>query len=250
MTTRFAIQESRYEFPYHWLASYGADGASWTISRELRWGLEQLGLLHAVTGTILDLAPSAVLDVGCGDGRLVHELLASGVRRVEGLDLAPRAIAFAQAFLGPDRADLVRCAAVQDGPAGPFDVVSLVEVIEHVPEADLDPLLEAVHTWLAPEGRLVVTVPTTNVPVIPKHERHYDPSLLAQHLGDRFEILELRWLHRDARITRLLRAAMTNRFVGLHWRPAVRAITRAYQRHVLDATARDGAHLLVVARPR
>lgn len=100
------------------------------------------------------------LDVGCGGGLLCEPLVRQGFA-VTGLDAAPENITIAQdhaagAGLAVDyRTGSVEALAV-DVP-GQFDLITCLEVIEHV--ADIDSFLAALATLLAPGGLLILSTP-------------------------------------------------------------------------------------------
>lgn len=86
-----------------------------------------------------ELKGANVLDVGCGGG-LLAEGLASRGARVTGIDMAPENVAAAahHAAAGALTIDY-RCVDVEDlarERAGAFDVVTCLEMLEHVPEPE------------------------------------------------------------------------------------------------------------------
>ncbi len=97
-----------------------------------------------------------LLEVGCGDGHLLLEAERRGFG-VTGVEYSPHAAARAQAKLQGGRV-LIGELADQPLPAGGFDVVVLVDVIEHVrdPRRTLSILFEK----LRPGGLLVAATPT------------------------------------------------------------------------------------------
>jgi 2-polyprenyl-3-methyl-5-hydroxy-6-metoxy-1,4-benzoquinol methylase len=103
-----------------------------------------------------------VLDFGCGPGFLVEHLLASpGVAECWGADSASDSVAEANERLAGARrwrgAHLL--GGGDDLPAGHFDAVTCVEVVEHLPDADLAGLLGAVRTLLGSGGTALFTTP-------------------------------------------------------------------------------------------
>jgi len=95
-----------------------------------------------------------VLDVGCGAGNMAHHLAHYG--RVVGVDNNPRPLAVAR-----ERGLDVREGLAQDLPFEDeeFDLVALLDTVEHVPdEAEMQVFSEC---WrvLKPGGKLLVTVP-------------------------------------------------------------------------------------------
>lgn len=241
------LQASQYEFPYHWLPQQV--GGTWIIGRDLRWGFEYLATLEAVASLVVARSARSVLDFGCGDGRLLATLLDSGVEHVTGVDLDTAAISFARGFTRPwaDRTTIIcdDVAAVE----GTFDCVVAMEVLEHIPDAEIPRVVEALRRRCDEAGAFVVSVPTTNVAVQAKHERHYDLDLLAEHLAPHFAIESTRWLHRPGPLERRLRSVVVNRWFALRDQRLLRLAASAYRRSVLEAGAADGAHLLSVARP-
>lgn len=99
---------------------------------------------HGVDELVLARVPSGsrVLDVGCGDGGLVHRLAAQGLD-AHGVD--------PEAPLGDSR--LLRERVERLPPTNGFDAISAVMSLHH---ADLDAALEAIGRLLRPRGLLFV----------------------------------------------------------------------------------------------
>jgi 2-polyprenyl-6-hydroxyphenyl methylase / 3-demethylubiquinone-9 3-methyltransferase len=79
------------------------------------------------------LEGARVLDVGCGGGILTEAMARRGAR-VTGIDLSDKALNVAQLHLHESKLDIrYEKAAVEDF-TGEFDVVTCMELLEHVPE--------------------------------------------------------------------------------------------------------------------
>ena len=157
-----------------------------------------MATLKRWTGRLLDpkehvlprgLAPGRALEVGCGSGRHLAQLAASGWH-VHGLE---------PSF---DTAERLRMAtglpvtvgSIQDAifDAESFDLVVAVMVLEHLHEPLHD--LEAIHSWLRPGGFLTGSVPNCAswefryfgadwfALQVPTHLTHFTPNTLTRLL--------------------------------------------------------------------
>jgi SAM-dependent methyltransferase len=127
----------------------------------------------------------ALLDVGCGTGRLGGSLKTLGIPRVVGVELNPRAAAEARAML-----DEVVVADIEKDPLpfadGSFDCIVYGDILEHL----VDPwtTLHSQRRLLTPAGAVVVSIPNVaywrNVLDILRGRWEYTPSgtLDATHL--------------------------------------------------------------------
>ena len=140
--------------------------------------------LAAVIEAVAETGARTVLDLGCGDGDLVLRLAGvPGIDCITGIEIDAARLRRAQARLakaGPQgaRVQLACASAVQAHPnlAG-YDCACLVEVIEHLPPADINRLERAVFAGMRP-GHVIVTTPNAEYnPVlgVPAHRfRHPD----------------------------------------------------------------------------
>jgi SAM-dependent methyltransferase len=104
-----------------------------------------------------------VLDFGCGPGFIWNHLLSLRARwNYTGLDFSSSSIEAArkqgarhERFRGAECVDRLPCQL----PAGRFDVVLLVEVVEHLEDDDLDASLQEARRLLKAGGVLLVTTP-------------------------------------------------------------------------------------------
>ena len=85
------------------------------------------------------LAGKAVLDVGCGGGILAESMARRGAASVLGIDMAEKSLQAAAAHAQNNGVDNLayRCVSVEDLAAEmphTFDVVSCMEMLEHVPD--------------------------------------------------------------------------------------------------------------------
>ncbi len=177
-------QEDEYFFPYHHVPKIDANG--FTQSFMWAWGLPYLGGIRFITDKLDEMVFDSLIDIGCGDGRLLKELHARfPQKRLVGVDYSERAISFARAFC-PDvdyrSLDLLSFQFEES-----FDVASMIEVYEHIPYDICNKFLSAVTNLLNENGILILTVPHENTPVPKKHYRHFNSKSLAAELEQHFE---------------------------------------------------------------
>ena len=110
------------------------------------------------------LAGLQVLDVGCGGG-LLSEGMARRGAQVLGIDLAPEALAVArlhalEAGVTVDYRHVAVEALAESAPAG-FDLVTCLEMLEHVP--DPAAIVTALARLVRPGGHVIVSTINRNV---------------------------------------------------------------------------------------
>lgn len=185
-----AIQSDQYQFPYHYLPSLTPDGSSFAASRSWGFSLSYVTALHHVSQAIAKLGGNSHIDVGCGDGALVHLLRKRHPDiRLAGVDYDRKAIEWAKMFSpgatfhSGDLHDL--------DPEHGWDSASLVEVVEHIPPESLPHFAAGVRRLLHPGSRLIVTVPHRNKPVSDKHYQHFSFDSIAAVFGDGFIVEDI-----------------------------------------------------------
>jgi 2-polyprenyl-3-methyl-5-hydroxy-6-metoxy-1,4-benzoquinol methylase len=136
-----------------------------------------------------------VLDVGCGKAELAHDLVVRADARVVGIDMNEDYLRFARKRFADPKLELVSGDVLAALPEGPFDVVVLSNVLEHIA-----PRIELLRRLLAEASpaRVLIRVPMWNrhwaVPLRhelgmfayndPTHEIEYEPEELRRELAE------------------------------------------------------------------
>ena len=174
-------QEGEYDFPYHYLDLKADD------YKYLRC-IEYLSLLNKTKNLIKPFNGQKILDAGCGDGRFCYELRNENIE-IYGVDFSERAINFAKAF-NPKAKLFVKDLKNLDLPHK-FDYIVLIETIEHFIPNDIEKILKNLSKLLKNDGKLIVTVPSKNLPLIKKHYQHFDEESLVKILKSYFNIINI-----------------------------------------------------------
>lgn len=112
---------------------------------------------HRDSSLLKPLAGKKALDVGCGAGLLCEPLARLGAR-VTGLDAAPENIAVAKAHAEPQGLDIeYRIQAIEDFNEKDFDLVTSLEVLEHVD--DPQAFVKGLADTLADDGLMILSTP-------------------------------------------------------------------------------------------
>jgi len=139
------------------------------------------------------LEGKTALDVGCGAGLLTEPLARLGAK-VTGLDAAPELIAVAREHAAGQGLEIDYRASEFEALQGQFDLITCMEVIEHV--ADPEAFVKALAKRLAPGGLLILSTPNRTaasrlllvgaaeaVGAIPKGTHHWDDFVTPEELG-------------------------------------------------------------------
>jgi 2-polyprenyl-6-hydroxyphenyl methylase/3-demethylubiquinone-9 3-methyltransferase len=127
-----------------------------------------LHLLNPVrTRFVAERAPPAgarVLDVGCGGGLLCEALARAGAS-VSGIDLAPGMIEVARLHATEQSLQIdyrvAAAEAVAESAAGTFDIVTSMEMLEHVPEPEA--MIATLARLVRPGGHLFLSTLNRNL---------------------------------------------------------------------------------------
>lgn len=190
-------QEAEYAFPYHYIPTLL--GPKFSSTRHWDWGFRYLGGMQLVLDLLTETPFQSLIDIGCGDGRFLREVaLRHPTAQLLGVDASERAINLAKALnpsLNYEAIDIIRCQAPKQ-----FEVATLIEVIEHIPPAELPTFIRAAASRLQTGGRVVVTVPHRNKTLIEKHYQHFDKQQLTSLLTPYFS--QLRFVPFDRKTQR------------------------------------------------
>lgn len=238
---KFRIQDAQYGFPYHYVPTL--ERGHFRQHYLLRWGYEYLAYLTYCLDRLGGLEWESLLDVGCGDGRLISMAAERfDGKTLVGIDASEQAIGLARLLArgGEFVADDITRPGVFPQP---FDALTCVEVIEHVPPPALPRFVEGMRRQVKDGGKLLVTVPSTNRPVTAKHYQHFDPDLLEATLAPHFRAERLLYLNGTGWRLRQLRRLFINRLFLVTNQRALDAFYRFYVRRHLVADARSGGRV-------
>lgn len=169
-----AHQENLYHLPYHWMMKSFP-----RVSMEFRNSM--------VMEYLSEGSCERILDLGCGDGYFTSALLNRFPNSVVvGADYYLRAIRFARILIG-DVPFVASSAISLCFKRESFDVVFLLDVIEHLNGENRQRALSEVFKVLRPGGKVIITVPSNKLPVIPMHYTHFNRSELQDLLKPYFE---------------------------------------------------------------
>jgi len=181
LTNKQLVQEEEYSFPYHF-ADFISDKHKYFKF------IEPLDLMRLVKEKINSFDNKIVLDAGCGDGRLCYEPKNNNYK-VVGVDYSERAISFAGGF-SPEVEFFVQDLKNLDIQYK-FDVIILLEVLEHFNPNDVDVILSSLSKVLNDDGKLIITVPSDNVQLSDKHYQHFNRESFKAVIEPHFKIEEM-----------------------------------------------------------
>jgi ubiquinone/menaquinone biosynthesis C-methylase UbiE len=185
MNNQKIVQEELYKLPYHWFPE------KYLKKFERR---EKQKIVFHYLETLLTDTPSKYLDLGCGDGRWTTDIYNYLGKNVEtwGVDVSERAIGFAR-LISPMINFSVMSGDSTNFQSKSFDLITMIEVIEHVPDNIEEKMMSEVHRLLKKGGLLILTTPSLNERLSAHHFRHYSvesiTDLLVRH---NFSIMDMR----------------------------------------------------------
>jgi len=133
-----------------------------------------------------------VLDIGCGNGRLVTSLVAHKyVQSGTGIDVSDMLIENAHGTVSNADAEVqLHCIAVEYFiPDKQFDAITAVEVLEHLysPRENL----QRIAGWLKPSGMFAGSVPLRRVNDCDQHLHYFTQDSLGNLLSDFFDEVDV-----------------------------------------------------------
>jgi len=232
------VQEGWYSFPYHYVAGLYPN---FGVARAYDW---HLNYASAVTFLLDQVAAessrSKIIDIGCGDGRLTHELAKRFPdARLMGVDYSPQAIRLASALNSGGSMTFEVRDLVEDPFQGDSDVALLMEVYEHIEPAKADMFLQGVRDTLRSGGVLHMTVPHKNVPLAPHHYRHFDSDMLRNEISEYFDIDVIKPFERLTRMRKWINRLLMNRYFILNHQGILNRIFQNYMRTMFHCERED-----------
>lgn len=107
-----------------------------------------------------------ILDLGCGDGVLLHVAQTAGYANIFGVDVSAEQVERAKrlGIIGVSEGDLIE--TLRGTVADSLDAVVTYDVIEHFSLAELLPLVDDVRRVLKPGGRWIIHCPNGDSPFV------------------------------------------------------------------------------------
>ena len=153
---------------------------------------QRLSGRHHACAEAIDYANKKILNIGCGNGAFEY-LTANTAREIVGIDVKYEDILQAkEECVKFKNVNFVKANILEDNfPSNSADVVTMLDVIEHIPKEIEPEVLKKIYKILKPQGQVVISTPLENVTkyfdpawyLKPRH-RHYTKEQLVEFLID------------------------------------------------------------------
>lgn len=135
----------------------------------------------------LALKNKTILDIGCGRGEVVDFCARNGARKVVGIDFSSDAIKIAAEFNKNNRnVELLELEAKDINFENMFDVIFALDVIEHIPEEEMEFVYSKMHAALKKSGILIIHTPIYNMET-DKDSSDFIPATQGTHCNKQTE---------------------------------------------------------------
>ena len=130
-------------------------------------------------------------------------------------------------------------------------MVTLIEVLEHIPPEHLDDFLAASVRALAPTGTLILTVPSDKTPANHKHYQHFSEEGLRAICARHSLVVEkVEFLTALGIFPSTIRRLLSNRLFLLNEKHLLTMLYRWYERSYLIASKKTADRILFIAHRR
>jgi len=244
MNKKDLLQEVQYDFPYHFIP--GVEDGAIVTSRFLQWSMAYMGYISLVKADLLKTDAQTIIDVGCGDGRMLYELERSDAnRKYTGIDISERALHFARGFTRQSKFEIFD--VIESPYQFEFDACTYIETIEHIPPEKIKTMISNIAKSLKKDGVLYLTTPTTNIPTSAKHYQHFDLEKIKMYLDDSFEIVDVQYLNKENWLSKTLARLLVNKAVTVNLLFYRKFIFKLYNQHCLHGLEKTGSRIYVRA---
>jgi len=160
-------------------------GSSFDEAEAKRWGRAYDTYLK---GWLPSEKDSAIIDIGCGWGRLLYFFKERKYINIQGVDISPEQVQLAKEICDNN---VVKGDAIEHLANHPesFDFIIGLDIIEHFKKDEVFRFLEGCHKALRPGGRLILQTPNAESPWGTMHRYHdlthelaFDPHSLGKLL--------------------------------------------------------------------
>ena len=241
-TNKAEIQENQYAFPYHYIPDVINDAI--ITNRIIRKPMVYISYITHVRDELIKSGAQSVLDVGCGDGRMLFELEKKDPdRNYVGIDISDRALHFARGFTKHSNFEVFN---IIDKPYPSLvDACTYIETIEHIEPEKIKQMIANIATSLKPGGTMYLTTPTTNLPTPKKHFQHFTKESIEEYIGEHFTISDVRYINVESRLARFLNYLLLNRLFILSFGPLRKKIFGTYMKYCFIGTEKTGSRIYV-----
>jgi SAM-dependent methyltransferase len=125
----------------------------------LRWGRARR---YHLRGWLPESKSSRIVDLACGDGKLLHFFIEQGYQQVEGVDISQDQVALSRQITP----NVTHGNVIEFLEANPdkFDLITGFDIVEHLHKNETLHFLDAAFDALKPGGRLILQTPNAEGP--------------------------------------------------------------------------------------
>jgi 2-polyprenyl-3-methyl-5-hydroxy-6-metoxy-1,4-benzoquinol methylase len=238
------IQEELYEFPYHHIPKYV--NKKFSTMRAYRGSHQYVAAINFLLSKINEIEFKNLLDVGCGDGKYLYEISKKySSKSLVGIDSSEQAILFAIA-MSPKIKFICGDITKNKSTLGKFDLITLIETLEHIKPELIPIFIKEIHNHIEPSGKLIVTVPSTNLSTSPKHYQHFNLKSLENSLSPYFKIEKYFFLNKITKKSRIIKSLLVNRFFAVSYEPILNKLFRYYESRLYEGDEKNCETIFII----